>query len=1066
MKLMFPRISAIVLLLMAATSSAIWAGRASSLEADSPEQHGFFYGSFGQSRYTSRWASTWPTLAAVHATGKLEAAVTASGTISPYHINPFTGARTPAFAFPRGSTSNLMGLTGMWVGGIVGTDTAVTRVTEHFLSYRSEMRSMSDPVHGRVVVPVDVGRGRAFRSVSVDTFTQESLAGYWQLAGHRPLGLKMITKSYHYDYGPYQNIVLLDYTFTNISGERRDSIWLGTYFDPSLMAGAGGYQDDLIGSFRELGLIYGIDNDGDPVDGVFLQDSSVVDGIGMCPVRIFPAVSDTNFNWWSFDSYENEEFAPRLRGTEADPYRDYRLYGFPRVADDSTLFYQLAHSEWDYDMLETPDISSEDQRWIYPADRDLVNDLAKGHDAGAILSFGSVSLEPDSSMRFVLAIFGGDFIHVDPRNRSLLYAEQYDQYFRNLHFGILRQRAGEAAEMADLLIGSGRRPTGLEVTYLSTDTVRLRWDPRVFPDIAGYNVYLTPAHDSFLVAGRFVRPGAEPDRPGEARFVAAGRNQIEITGLDPAEFYFASVAHVTGSGPGDRSPSIVIGYGNLTTTPPPPEPKRTWAFFDEADSGVVLNWYPPADRPAAWYRIYRESDSAEAQQRYTPFFAIDSATTDVVPKYCDESNGVPWCYYERTPYDSVRGAQTCYIDPRKADDAWYWITAISPEGHESGLSPLIRSHPSREPSKDILVILGKTWLVHDYVDRDSLYAFYNRLLEGYEYDLYDWSDTNRYVRTENLEYNVNWEDLARYRMIIVEELPSPAVLTEHAETHYKTLERLIASGRDLMYFGTPEGEAGFNLNTSNNLIRYSAGSFEREYFHLDSTAVRTWQGSYMTYGAQDSLAGFASADPVDEDLPLLVIDPDAQRTTAFFQNLFATDSCLPLTPAFFADTTVELLYTYGSAFPQTSELADLPCGLRSTRPGANIWVFSFHLWAMEQSGARELVDFVMQHQEPDTAFVPQIIPASFRLHQNYPNPFNPSTTIRFDLDRRMEVTLEVFNILGQRVATLIDRPVEAGVHEIVWRGINDGGSRVSTGIYFYRLRTDEFTESRKMLLLK
>ncbi len=94
------------------------------------------------------------------------------------------------------------------------------------------------------------------------------------------------------------------------------------------------------------------------------------------------------------------------------------------------------------------------------------------------------------------------------------------------------------------------------------------------------------------------------------------------------------------------------------------------------------------------------------------------------------------------------------------------------------------------------------------------------------------------------------------------------------------------------------------------------------------------------------------------------------------------------------------------------------------------------------------------------------LPASFSLNQNYPNPFNPSTTIAFALPEAAEVRLEIFNLLGRKVATLTEGELPAGHHSVVWEGRNSSGSTVATGVYFYRLDAGSFSETKKMLLLK
>jgi hypothetical protein len=89
------------------------------------------------------------------------------------------------------------------------------------------------------------------------------------------------------------------------------------------------------------------------------------------------------------------------------------------------------------------------------------------------------------------------------------------------------------------------------------------------------------------------------------------------------------------------------------------------------------------------------------------------------------------------------------------------------------------------------------------------------------------------------------------------------------------------------------------------------------------------------------------------------------------------------------------------------------------------------------------------------------LPSRYELNQNYPNPFNPSTSISFSLPEASDVRLEVFNVLGRKVATLAEERFQAGDHTVHW-----DASAVSSGMYLYRLTARGFTETKKMLLLK
>ena len=89
------------------------------------------------------------------------------------------------------------------------------------------------------------------------------------------------------------------------------------------------------------------------------------------------------------------------------------------------------------------------------------------------------------------------------------------------------------------------------------------------------------------------------------------------------------------------------------------------------------------------------------------------------------------------------------------------------------------------------------------------------------------------------------------------------------------------------------------------------------------------------------------------------------------------------------------------------------------------------------------------------------VPDVFALNQNYPNPFNPSTEISFGLPVASHVDLTIYNVLGQKVETLVDREMEAGSHTVTWNA-----DKVSSGVYFYRITAKDFTETKKMLMLK
>lgn len=97
---------------------------------------------------------------------------------------------------------------------------------------------------------------------------------------------------------------------------------------------------------------------------------------------------------------------------------------------------------------------------------------------------------------------------------------------------------------------------------------------------------------------------------------------------------------------------------------------------------------------------------------------------------------------------------------------------------------------------------------------------------------------------------------------------------------------------------------------------------------------------------------------------------------------------------------------------------------------------------------------------------PLPVPTTFELSQNYPNPFNPTTRISFALPRQAPVSLQVFDMMGRVVATLVDGVLPAGKHTVVWNGKTSDGRLMASGLYFYTLKTEGYTATRKMMLLK
>ena len=94
------------------------------------------------------------------------------------------------------------------------------------------------------------------------------------------------------------------------------------------------------------------------------------------------------------------------------------------------------------------------------------------------------------------------------------------------------------------------------------------------------------------------------------------------------------------------------------------------------------------------------------------------------------------------------------------------------------------------------------------------------------------------------------------------------------------------------------------------------------------------------------------------------------------------------------------------------------------------------------------------------------LPREFKLSQNYPNPFNPTTTIGFQLPEEQKVVISIYDMLGNRVSTLVNQNRAAGYHAVQWNGLNANGARMASGTYFYHIQAGTYNSTKKMLLIK
>ncbi len=132
------------------------------------------------------------------------------------------------------------------------------------------------------------------------------------------------------------------------------------------------------------------------------------------------------------------------------------------------------------------------------------------------------------------------------------------------------------------------------------------------------------------------------------------------------------------------------------------------------------------------------------------------------------------------------------------------------------------------------------------------------------------------------------------------------------------------------------------------------------------------------------------------------------------------------------------------------------------------WMDRVRMWDSVLTPEQIEYLYLMEGPEGGTVDVKHSVPAParFALSANYPNPFNPATTIDYTMEQPGQVKIEVFDILGHKIETLVSGVQAAGEYSVMWNGVDETGTPAASGVYIYRLTTGSGVESRKMMLLK
>ncbi len=414
---------------------------------------------------------------------------------------------------------------------------------------------------------------------------------------------------------------------------------------------------------------------------------------------------------------------------------------------------------------------------------------------------------------------------------------------------------------------------------------------------------------------------------------------------------------------------------------------------------------------------------------------------------------------------------TSYIDNGElgTDVHAYRVVAVDDDGDATdtmSVNPVYMRAANPQPDR-ILAINRSTYWYSDMVDEAESGAFLREALSPYDYDYL--SDTISWLNPHDTSHT-DLFDLVNYSLVVVGAecaTRDDIGMSPLAGGILDTLAYYMAMGGKVIVFG----RWGHTLNMLSSTDYEGGESYDDAYYNLFHIDRHWFTPTYIYMLNTRITADLIGAHSLTADYPQLIWDSSAtvaHSRACDYPVLWATG----IPSASYCDLRseeLEVIYTYQSRNPASS-WENQPVAWRCLESDNPYVFFNIPLSFFERNAAiaalRQAVDDLLGYTTGVGPTASEGLPGTVELSQNYPNPFNPATDIIYTIPQKGHVTLSVFNILGRRVATLVDETKAAGTHIARWDGTSDAGTKVATGIYLYRLQAGDVSEARKMLLLK
>ncbi|UCE24988.1 MAG: M20/M25/M40 family metallo-hydrolase [Candidatus Zixiibacteriota bacterium] len=396
----------------------------------------------------------------------------------------------------------------------------------------------------------------------------------------------------------------------------------------------------------------------------------------------------------------------------------------------------------------------------------------------------------------------------------------------------------------------------------------------------------------------------------------------------------------------------------------------------------------------------------------------------------------------------------------------YFVVAVDTEGNHSdtlAIEAVLARAATLEEGR-ILAVNRSHVYDYDFVDETETGVFMREALQDYSFvyrsDTAALNGGDDYAR---LELN----HLIDYGLVVVgaetglwDDLAASGLINGILDT----LGYYLSIGGKAVIFG----RWGSTGNLSELDYTETSSPYDDAYYEMFHIVRRFQTPTGWDYSGSEVTADMVGARTTIDTYPHMRWDSLATVRHSLSQRIAVTDvGGIPCVTYLELDTGVDVLYTYDSRYNDAA-WEGRPVAWRYFGDDYSYVFFDMPLSFMERTSAiaalQQAVDeLIAGSPEPGGEPVdpPDDLPGSFALSQNYPNPFNPGTEIDFDVPRPGHVKLEIFNIIGQRVIALVDRPMPAGSYSVSW-----DGAGVASGIYLYRLTAGDFVMSKKMMLIR